>query len=153
MAKATRTSRKRSLRKSAVETAYQSGLQLVSKPKLPKDQLATPEGIADIDWKPWKRGKELFPTDQTLRGCAVTGRMSYAIMCMEKTELVAMHGKVEHKHIDAMMGDMMNSAETLKAVASMIETAYLRILAAASYKALRTRQKFKGVGRVRRADV
>lgn len=158
MAKAAKKVRPRSLRKSAVASARQSGLQLVPKEKLAKKDLATPEGIADIDWKPWKRDKSLgktglFPSDKEMINCAVAARMSYAVMLMEKKDLVAMHGKVEHKHVDTMMGQMMDSAEMLKAVAQMVETAYLRILASASFKALRTRQKFKGVGRVRRADV
>jgi hypothetical protein len=154
-----RITRAKALRKrSAVADARQSGLELVRKEKVAKKDLATPEGIADIDFKPWKRDKslakgELWPGDKEMINCAVAARMSYAVMLMDKPALVAMHGKIEHKHVDAMMGQMMDSAEMLKAVASMIEQAYLRILAAASFKALRTRQKFKGVGRVRRADV
>lgn len=158
MAKATRKSKPRSLRKSAVASARQSGLQLVPKERVPKEELATPEGIAVLDWKPWKRDKslakgQLWPSDKEMINTAVAARMSYGIMLMEKDALVAMHGKVEHKHVDAMMGQMMDSAEMLKAVAHMIETAYLRVLASASFKALHTRGKFKGVGRVRKADL
>lgn len=159
MAKATRKSKLRSLRKSAVSTAYQSGLELVAKKKLPKEKLATPDDIADIDFTPWKRDpslgeKGLFPPQNDMSGAGVVARMSYALMLMDKTELVAMHGKVDHKHLDAMMGDMMHNAEFLKAIAQMIEQAYLRVLAAAAYKALRTRGKFKGIAkRPTRADI
>lgn len=158
MAKATGKSRKRSLRKSAVESARQSGLELVRKEKVAKKDLATPEQIAALDWKPWKRDKSLgktglWPSDKEMVNCAIAARMSYAVMLMEKKALVKMHGKVEHKHLDAMMGQMMDSAEMLKGVASMIEGAYMRVLASASFKALHTRQQFKGVGRVSRASL
>ncbi len=142
MAKATRKSKPRSLRKSAVSQARQSGLQLVPKKKLAKGEVANPEDIADIDWKPWKRDRSLGKTglwrDAEMINCAVAARMSYAIMLMSKSDLVAMHGKVEHEHVDTMMGQMMDSAEMLKAVAQMMESAYMRILSSASFRALRT---------------
>ncbi len=122
--------------RSAVADARQSGLELISKTKVAKKDLATPEDIAKIDWKPWKRDKSLgkaglFPGDKEMINCAVAARMSYAVMLMEKKALVAMHGKVEHQHVDTMMGQMMDSAEMLKGVAKMIEAAYLRVLAGA----------------------
>jgi hypothetical protein len=72
-------------------------------------------------------------------------------MLMPRYELIAMHGNVDHGHVDKMMGAMIFAAESLKGTVAMLETAYLRVLASASaYN--QAGGKFPGVHDMRRKD-
>ena len=74
----------------------------------------------------------LIPSNDVLTSYGVGCRMAYAVMLMSRDELIAMHGRVEHKHVDEMMASMMSTAEGLKAIAFMAEAALTRVLAAAA---------------------
>lgn len=75
----------------------------------------------------------------------------YAIMLMPRDELIAMHGKVDHDHVDAMMADFAGTAESLKATVLMLDTAFLRIMASCA-AAHKKGTKFPGVHDMRRKD-
>jgi hypothetical protein len=65
-------------------------------------------------------------------------------MTQTKAELMEIHTKLEHEEIDKMVGGLMDTAEMLKGLASVAESAYLRTLASASARYL-AGEKFKGV--------
>ena len=96
------------------------------------------------------RPGELIPSDETLTACAVPSRMAYAVMLQTKEELIKMHGTVDHEHVDQMMAQLTQSAETLKGITCMLETAYLRLLASASAHLVR-KGKFVIDGKLQRA--
>jgi hypothetical protein len=52
-------------------------------------------------------------------------------MLKDRENLIAMHGKVDHEHVDALMADLANTGERLKELVQMVESAYGRILASA----------------------
>jgi hypothetical protein len=71
-------------------------------------------------------------------------RVAYGIMLKTRAQLVAMHGELEHEHVDEIMGHLAETEEWLKATAYMVNAAYLRVLASAA-AALTQGIKFKGV--------
>jgi hypothetical protein len=128
-----------------------SGFELVpaGRGKLRRGKPATLRQFAKIDFKPWKREpgmrkEEFFPSSSMLDDHGVTCRMAYAIMLMSRDELIAMHSKIDHEHVDEMMGNLTETSEFLKEVAHMVEAAYVRVLASAS-AALVQNRPFKGV--------
>jgi hypothetical protein len=141
--------------RSAVSSVVSSGFELVPKRKS-RGKLATERDFAKVDFKPWTRDKgmgptELIPKDQQLADCGVACRIAYAIMLMPRDELIATHGKADHKIVDKMMGSIKENAEWLKGVVRMLDLAYLRVLASASaYN--QAGGKFPGVHDMRRKD-
>ena len=116
-------------------SVVQSGFELVPKRKA-RGKIATERDFAKADWEPWKRADgmgptELIPKDASLERCGVACRLAYAIMLMPRDELIAMHGKAEHKVINAMMGNLDETAEWLKGLVAMLDGAYARVLASA----------------------
>jgi hypothetical protein len=64
-------------------------------------------------------------------------------MLRTRAQLVAMHGDIDHGHVDQMMAHLCETADWLKATTHMVEAAYLRVLASAA--AAHTQGiKFKG---------
>ena len=145
------TSNKKSV--SAVTQVRHSGFGLVRKRKR-RGRLATMRDYARVNFEPWSRDAdmhpdELIPSDKTLTRCGIPARLAYAIMLRTKNDLVDMFDKVELEHIDAMMTSLVDSAETLKAVVSILETAYLRVLVAGSASEI-NKSKIKGLEKRRR---
>lgn len=150
MAKATEKSTRKSLRKSAVKDSYSSGLELV--PKRPtKGKVATMRDFAKIDFQAWtkEKGEELVPGADTMNTLGFWSRAAYAIMCRTKEQLVQSHSEMEHELVDNLMGGLADTGEKLKALAHMVETAYVRILASASAHSV-AGGKFKGVHDMRK---
>jgi hypothetical protein len=58
--------------------------------------------------------------------------MAYGVMLRTHAQLIEMHGRLDHGHVDQMMGHFLGTAEWLKATAHMVEMAYLRVLASAA---------------------
>jgi hypothetical protein len=139
--------------RSAVSAVIHSGLELI--PKRPrKGKLATLDDFAAIDWKPWKRPKELrpgelLPHNDKLLACGVSGRAAFAIMLQSRKQLIEMHATLDHGTVDQIMADLASSAEMLKGVVYMIDAAYMRVLASAAAYDKAGRQ-FKGVAPSRR---
>jgi hypothetical protein len=138
----------KSNRSAVSAVVHNSGFDLVPKRK-PRGKLATWRGIAKVDFKPWTRTPdmqptELIPSNATLQSCALPARMAYAIMLRTKEQLIEMHGKVEHEDIDNMMDDLSNTAEKLKSIVAILDTAYTRMLVSASARMI-SKGKFKGV--------
>jgi hypothetical protein len=123
--------RKPRVPKSAVWSAHESGLELV--PKRPrKGKLASAHDYAKVDFKPWRKSKTLLPTDNTMNQACISARLAYATMCKSKTDLIDIHGKLDHKVTDELMASFVDTAEHLKAIARMLEMAYARVLIAGS---------------------
>src|ERR1700688_4477963 len=109
--------------KSAITRVVKSGLDLVPSQKF-RGKRATMSDYAKIDFKPWKRepgmGKtELFPSDEALTSLGVSSRIAHATMLMTREDLIAMHGKLDHAHVDKMMANLADATERLKEIAHM----------------------------------
>ena len=65
--------------------------------------------------------------------------IAYAIMLRSKEELVELHGELDHESVDQMMADLARTAEVLKQITAMVETAYLRVLASASERYMQSK--------------
>jgi hypothetical protein len=143
MAKATRvhstprrTASKIQAKPSAVSRVQKSGFDLVPSRKR-RCKSAKLRDFAKIDWKPWRRTPDMRPTElmpsrETTDHIGVGCRVAYGIMLRTRAQLVAMHGEVEHEHVDEIMGHLAETEEWLKATAHMVEVAYLRVLASAA---------------------
>jgi hypothetical protein len=133
---------------SAVSRVPKSGFDLVPTRKR-RGKAAKFRDFAKIDWKPWRRTRDMKPielkpsreiTDHIGVGC----RLASGVMLRTRGRLVAIHGEIEHEHVDQMMAHLCETAEWLKATTHMVEAAYVRVLASAA--AAHTQGvKFKGV--------
>ncbi len=124
---------------SAVAAVKKSGFKLVPTKESGKGKgkLATERDYAKIDWKPWKREKgmrkgELLPNAGSFERCYVPARIAYATNLMDRKDLIDMHGKADHGHVDKVMGSLFETSEWLKGVVRMIDIAYIRTLASAA---------------------
>ena len=77
-------------------------------------------------------------------------RIAYAIMLRSKEELVELNGELDHESVDQMMADLAGTAEVLKQITAMVETAYVRVLASASKRQMQ-RKPFVIDGKLQRA--
>ncbi len=84
------------------------------------------------------------PSRETTDHIGVDCRLAYGVMLRTRRQLVAMHGAIDHAHVDEMMGHLFRTAEWLKATAYMVEMAYARVLASAAAAHTQGIQ-FKGV--------
>ena len=73
-----------------------------------------------------------------------------AAMLRSKEELVELHGELDHESVDQMMADLARTAEVLKQITAMVETAYVRVLASASKREMQ-RKPFVIDGKLQRA--
>lgn len=139
--------------KSAVSQVERMGYDLVPHRKA-RGKKATFNDYAKVTWEPWTREPdmkpgELLPKNETLLSCGPEARMAYAVMLMTRDDLIAMHGKVDHDHVDKMVASFAETAETLKAIVLMLDTAYMRVLASAA-AAHKRGIKFPGVHDMRK---
>jgi hypothetical protein len=95
------------------------------------------------------RPGELIPADKVLLDCGIPARLAYATMLRTKAQLVKMFDEVEIEHIDSMLASYCETAERLKAIVSMLDTAYLRILVAGSAHVIE-KGKAQGIAKRRR---
>lgn len=134
MAKATRKAKRKSLpKKSAVSESYSSGLELVPK-KPTRGKVASMRDYAKIKFEPWTKeeGEALVPGREVMDNLGFWSRAAYALMLRSKEQLVQSHGEMEHELIDSLMGGLADTVEKLKALAQMVEQAYIRVLVSAS---------------------
>jgi hypothetical protein len=131
-----------------VSAVKHSGYELVRRgPR--KGKLATYRDLAAMDFKAWKRPRgmkpgQLIPSDTDFQRCGVSARLAYAIMLRTRDELIDMHKRVDHAHVDQMMTNIFETTEWLKTVVALLDMAYMRVLASASANLVR-KGKFKGV--------
>mgnify|MGYP003395750613 FL=1 len=118
---------------SAVSAVKLSGFELVR--KQPRNgKLASERGLAKLDWTPWVAEEEgrLQPSDTALMNCGVPARFAYATLLKSRAELIAMHAKADHGHVDKLMASWAETAEWLKSLVAMLDAAYLRVMASAA---------------------
>jgi hypothetical protein len=97
-----------------------------------RGKVATAVDLSKLTWDPWTREPgEMVPKDQTMRECGLSGRMAYGVMLMTRAELIAAVHKDPNLFLD-MEEDLAEAAQTLMEIASMLDTAHMRILAAAA---------------------
>lgn len=118
-------------KKSAVTKAYDSGLELVEK-RRPRGRGASFRDLAKVDWKPWPQDDTSLPSDDTINRLGLYSRIACQIMTRSKAELIESHKKVDHEAMDTLMGGLLDTCEKLKALARLVDAAYVRLLASAS---------------------
>ena len=59
---------------------------------------------------------------------ALIAGLAYGVTLRTRAQLIAMHGNLDHAHIDKLMAGLLETAEWLKAAAYMVEMVYLRVL-------------------------
>lgn len=141
-------------KRSAVSRVKKSGFDLVpTREAKGKGKLASERDLAKLKWEPWVAEEEgvLQPSDAAIAGLTVPLRFAYATMLKTKEELIAMHGKAEHDHVDKLMANWAETAEWLKSLVRMLDLAYLRTMAAAAAHN-QAGGKFPGVHDMRRKD-
>lgn len=118
-------------KRSAISKVEMSGLELVRKRKT-RGRPPTIRQMAKLDWQPWEKAGKLVPTTDRMNYIGFYCRVSTAIMTRTKAELMQMHAGLEHKVVDEMVAGLTDTAETLKVLASVAESAYARVLVSAS---------------------
>src|SRR5258708_3762081 len=111
MAKATtrvntqrRTASKIKPKPTAVSRLPKSGFDLVPTRKR-RGKSAKLRDFAKIDWKPWRRSRDMRPTElkpsrEMTDHIGVDCRLAYGVMLRTRRQLVAMHGATDHAHVD-----------------------------------------------------
>jgi hypothetical protein len=118
-------------RKSAIAGVRRSGFDLVPHQKLPKDKIATQEQCAKMAFKPWKKDDkdlEVFGGDNW-HDHGVYVRLAYALMLMSRDEMIEFHRDTDGDQVDLLFANIFDTAEFLKYVAAMAETAVGRLMA------------------------
>ena len=117
----------------AVSTVQLSGYDLVKSRPKSRGKLATAEDYAEAIWKPWKPDPSgtLRPTNEELASLGKTMRVGLVIMCKSRDDLIAMNQNLGFDTIDELLANLLQSAESLKEAAAMLEGAYARVLACA----------------------
>lgn len=133
---------------SAVSQIQMSGLKLIRERKM-RGRKATMRDFAKLDWEPWEKTDRPGPGVETMNYLGFYCRVSAAIMTRTKVELSEIHTNLEHKEVDKLVAGLIDTAEMLKALASVAESAYLRVLASASSHHL-SGGKFRGVHDMRK---
>lgn len=119
---------------SAVSKIEKIGYELVRTDDMPKtdEPPATMEDYAALDFEPWKDEGGLKDLNEKLNECGIAARIADRTMLKSKTELMTMLDELSDEGADKLMAHLAESVEGLKAMALMIDGAYLRILVAAS---------------------
>jgi hypothetical protein len=91
--------------------------------------------FAKIDWKPWKRpralGRGFYPTPKDMHYHAVTCRIAHGVMLRTRDQLIQSYSELERGNVDQLLAGLPQTAEWLKEMAAMVESAHIRMLAAA----------------------
>jgi hypothetical protein len=118
--------------RSAVEDVRHCGLRLVRRRGKQHGRRVSVSDFGKLDWTPWKlESTKRFPSDDQLSEWSAWTRLGNQLMRLSKEELIEMHGTVEHRYVDRLMGELAQTAEHWKFLAGMLETAYVRVAAAA----------------------
>jgi hypothetical protein len=81
-----------------------------------------------------------------MRELGISARFAAAITQRTKKELIDIHQSIDHDQIDQLMGNLFESAEQMKAMANMLDVAYMRLLSL-SCANLAAGGEFKGASR------
>jgi hypothetical protein len=119
-------------RPSAIASVERSGLKLVED-DAPIGEPATLEQLAAMEFEPWAGKSEGTKslTDESWINHRVPVIFAHAIMFMSKRDLINVHRDVDPDHVDQLMANIFETAEWLKALASMLEGAQTRLIASA----------------------
>ena len=118
-------------RPSAIASVKSSGLRLVEGKS--KGKSATHEQCAAMKFEPWagkSEGTEALTGENWMQH-RISVVFAHATMFMSKRDLINLHRDVDPDHVDQLMANIFETAEWLKAVASMMEGAQARVIASA----------------------
>jgi hypothetical protein len=118
---------------SAIKSVRRSGLELIPQIKR-RGKLATAKNLAKLDWKPWKRDPDAL-SGKMMHELGVSARLAYATF-QSRAKLIEIHKRMNHEDVDELMANLAQACEKFKAIASIIDQAYVRILAAGERHAL-----------------
>src|SRR5450631_2708190 len=119
-------------RPSAMARVESSGLRLVDR-DTSIGEPATHEQLAAMEFEPWagkSEGTEALTGENWLEH-RVSVIFAHATMFMSKRDLINLHRDVDPDHVDQLMANILETAEWLKVVASMMEGAQVRLFASA----------------------
>jgi hypothetical protein len=118
-------------RPSAIASVKSSGLRLVEGKS--KGKPATHEQVSAMEFEPWAGKSEDTEalTGESWMNHRVSVIFAHATMFMSKRDLINLHRDVDPDHVDQLMANIFETAEWLKAVASMMEGAQVRLIASA----------------------
>jgi hypothetical protein len=119
---------------SAIRSVRRSGLELIPERKR-RGKLATAKDLAKVDWKPWKSDPDAI-SGEMMHKLGVSARLAYATVLQSRAKLIEMHKTMNHEDVDELMAGLAQAFEKFKMIAAMIDTAYVRILAAGERHAL-----------------
>jgi hypothetical protein len=120
-------------RPSATARVKRSGYNLVRVDKEPAGEPATHEQLAVLEFEPWEgksEGTEALTGENWMQH-RISVVFAHATMFMSKSELIKLHRDVDPDHVDQLMANVFETAEWLKAVAAMMESAEARLIASA----------------------
>jgi hypothetical protein len=119
-------------RTSAVASIKKSGLRLVDDDDMPMDKPATHEQCSAMEFEPWagkSEGTEALTGDNWMQH-RVAVIFAHATMFMSKRRLIEMHRDTDPDHVDQLMASIFETAEFLKSIAAMMESAQTRLIVA-----------------------
>lgn len=117
-------------RKSALVGIKRSGLELVRSTKTPKDEIATQEQCAKMKFRALRRSESVMNAL-----CAgwhdrgIAARFAYAVMLMSQKKMIEFHAETDHEQVDQLFASFLDTAEFLKSVIQMMESAQVRFIA------------------------
>lgn len=120
-------------RPSAIDSVESSGLRLIDVGDDFAGEPATHEQLAAMEFVPWAgkpEGTEALTGDSWMQH-RISVVFAHATMFRSKRDLINLHRDADPDSVDQLMANIVETAEWLKAVVSMMEGAQLRLLAAA----------------------
>jgi hypothetical protein len=96
--------------------------------------LARLRRYAKLDWDPWSQDAptdQLFPSDESMCAAAEASRTAYSIMHLTKDQLIKIHCQEAFDGFEETLANLTTTAQMLKAVVQMIESARGRMIASA----------------------
>ena len=119
-------------RPSAIVGVKSSGLKLVHDDTRTGEP-ATHDQLAAMEFEPWAGKSEGTPglTGENWMQHRISVVFAHATRFMCKRDLINLHRDVDPDHVDQLMANIFETAEWLKAVASMMEGAQTRLIASA----------------------
>jgi len=136
----TLSSKRSSAKRYEIDKVQMSGLALAQKRKA-HGRLASVRDFAKADWEPWEHDPTPGPSAEKMNSLGFYCRTAAAIMARTKTQLVESQDSMNVEETDKLAAGLMDTAETLKAMASVTETAYLRLMCATAAHHLTARRR------------
>jgi hypothetical protein len=109
--------------RSALLGLRDSGLELVSRQKTPKNQQATQEDYARIKFRAVKRDERVMNAlGEGWHQHGISARSAYATMIMSRERWIEFHAETDMSHVDELLASFIDTAEFLKSVVDRVRS-------------------------------